>query len=60
MGLMAVFALHANDLYMEVMLTRLRDGLMAIQAISPVRPYSYVWFMTFITLKLHWCISRDI
>lgn len=60
MGLVTFLALHTNDLYVEVMFPHIKDDLMAIETISPVRPDGFVRFMALVTIKLHRCSGRDI
>jgi len=59
-GLMAFFALHANNLQMKIMLANFGDVLMAGKAITPVGSDLCVRLMALVAVELHGGVLRNI
>lgn len=60
MWLMAILTLHTNDPYMHIMLSNISNNPVTIQTMPPFGINAFMGFMTFVTIKLHWSILRNI
>ncbi len=60
MWLVALFALHSNYFYVKSVFPYVRNLLVTVQTVSPVRPRLRVRLVAGIAIELHGRISRDL